>query len=199
MTNHRRAALAAAATLGATLVAAPLLGASAAHAERGRAVDTTRDVKLFQGGEEPQDRPRERSLDLVRIDARHERRRLALGAEVRELAADDYAVTWEVETPTDTWRVTFDDVFAESEVELVLVGQDTVPCAGLTGSASDRTDRVQVIVPRRCLERPDWVRFGAEAWRFVYDDGSVLVDDGRLDGEVPPEGAHVGGRRLHHG
>lgn len=177
----------------AATTAAVTLVPGAAHADRQSHADATGDVvKLSIADAQPV--PQNKAADLTRIAATHSGRRLELTAQVRELAADGYAVVWDVKTPALRWRVYFDKGTAPAELVLEVAGAGESPC-NLSGKASDRTDRVRVTVPRACLGNPRWIRFGALVQQGV--DGGTAVDDGRRTGSFPDEGSYLGPRVRH--
>lgn len=58
----------------------------------------------------------------------------------------------------------------------------SVDCPGLEGRFFDQQDRMSVSVPRSCINRPRWVRFGALAAAASRGFARVYADDARRDG-----------------
>jgi hypothetical protein len=55
-------------------------------------------------------------------------------------------------------------------------GVSDVQCSGVRKSVQYRRDQLVVSVPRRCLHRPDWVRYTGEATAIEEGPGAAYSD-----------------------
>lgn len=196
--THPLRALAAVLAAGATTLVAVGAASLPAHAEDQRVRDTTRDVRLIAAdGSSP--RPGNRAQDITRMTASYGGGELVLTLQVRELADDDQVVGWTVLTPTTRFLVVYERHAGSENLQLGTAADGPLPCAGLAGRASDSKDRLRVTVPRACLDRPRWIRFGGAAGGPADPaDLSFVGDDGRGPRTLDPERFRVGSR-VHYG
>lgn len=197
--NHSQRA--AATAVGAVAAVAAVLGlvltavVLPAHAGTQSKDDAAGDVRLVQTpdspGATPSSKPRrkDRAHDVVWSRADYGDGKLRLTTEVRELADDGYIAVWVVKTKTARWWVRYDKSTAPAEVALSIAGGGDSPC-DLGSSASDRTDRVRVTVPRTCLGNKRWIRYGAIVG--IERPAGLLFDDGRRKGDFLVNDAFLG-------
>lgn len=187
----------AAAVLAGSILALTLAPAAPALAGEQSAKDATKDVVVSDlDGGVLDEAPKDRARDLTRIGLDYSRRQVALTAEVRELAAQGYAFVWEVRTPANRYWVRFDHLDADIGIEVYDVEAEVpVACDGIQRRVSDRLDRVRLTVPRGCVGKPAWIRFGAVA--VGQGGGGFRVDDARRDGDFTNNVITVGKRVFH--
>jgi hypothetical protein len=120
---------------------------------------------------------------VLGVEVQHVESAVVIELHQRNIVASN-AQAWDfaVETPTGTWTVeAFRDgarTDAMLGIEPVLPTPDPgssgcvlytttsggVDCRGLSAVVSPWDDNVQVVIPRRCLDAPAWVRVGATVW-----------------------------------
>lgn len=168
------------ARIAAGLVAATLLAAPApsSYAESQTSHDAAKDVYKQRANGTLVVARRDKARDIVRSKATYARGKLVLWTEVRNLASDDYAAWWNVKTNNGHWSVGFDKEDGSAYTSLFDGNQEVFDCDGLRGDTMRRKDRVIVKVPRSCIDRPRWVRFGT--WVRHDTNTVILIDDGRL-------------------
>lgn len=176
--------------LASTLVALP---AGSASADRWWGADRSGDVRQWSYSPEPppcgtfaeETTPQDASTDIVGLSVRHEGDTVEVRAHLRNLTGwGDRSVTFEIDTdrrpysvlvlrnptrhPADPWLMDAsgtpsppDECGSYSTVNF------GVPCEGLTAAASSRDDLVSVVIPRSCLDEPQWVKVGLRSSRTV--------------------------------
>lgn len=172
------------ARIAAGLVAATLLAAPApsSYAESQTARDEAKDVlKVRTNGTVVRLR-RDKAHDIVRSKATYAHSKLVLWIEVRNLASDDYIANWEVKTNNGHWVLRHDREEGPAYTSLhEYNGPEILDCDGLRGDTVQRKDRVIVKVPRSCIDRPRWIKFGTSVGHQVNPPfGAHILDDGRL-------------------
>ena len=178
------------------LLAASLLVAAPAQAGRQTTRDATHDVYRIPAGGTPTLAPDNRNHDIVRAGTVHRGRTLELWLEVRRLPRAGYVATWDVKTPNHRWALHHDTRGGTVYTSLFhFHGPEVLDCGGLRGRALPRQDRVQVIVPRACIGRPRWIRFGASMGRET--DQVHFIDDARIDAGFFSNRCRLGPRVRH--
>lgn len=145
------------------------------------------------------------SADVLRLRGEHAGSSLTVAMDLVDLTDRDMFVALQVRTPTGadyTVEVGRDEggdkgSFMSRDTRR---GSTAVDCPGLTGRFFARQDRVVVTVPRTCLNRPRWVRFGALAAASSSGPSRIYADDARRDGgRFRDDRPVLGGPRLHRG
>lgn len=163
---------------------------AAAHAALYSHNDATRDV-IWEAcpGEDDAECPSEdvfdpsvREGDIVRANIRHQARRVLVRLKERQVSAAGYRSHY-VRVVTDAGIERWVSVHATpgqlqpSSIELYDARKDVVRCSGLWAGADPATDLVTVIVPRRCLGHPRWVRVGVGVETMEEELSGELRDD----------------------
>lgn len=214
----------------AAVLSLVLLAPTVAHADRWTSPDEIGDVEGWTYDPEPKpcgtdievDGSDESNTDITGLAVRHTRRTMIITTRFAGLEpgleqwvalyvrSDDGGWWLDVDrfqTRSGSWRVTTfmaeeprlpdpDDVEGCGiGIALMDVGCRTEPLVDF-----DR-DLIRLVVPRRCMGNPRWVRVGADAYRFVEptdpDDESFTVFSDEWDGGVelsywmPPFGPRV--------
>lgn len=189
MSLPRTVAVVVAALLLTTLVVTP------ADAATQTTKDATRDVYKQGADGVPRLDPSNRKHDIVRAGAVHRGPVLTLWVEVRRLGSTAYIANWDVKTPSDRWALHYDKREGPAYTSLFHGQSEVLDCAGLRGKALPRKDRVVVTVPRACIGRPRWIRFGSS---FGHDSETVIyIDDARIDAGFFTNRARLGPRLRH--
>ncbi|MDZ5619224.1 hypothetical protein [Nocardioides bizhenqiangii] len=187
------------AAVGVLLTVALLLTAtSPAAAEQQRTRDDRRDVvhAVFRntGAPTTEPRPRNHAQDVVSIAVRYGGGRVRLALTVRDLPLRDFWVFWRVRTATATWSVGYIHESRRPEAFFERTdGEGRQDCAGLRARRVDDAERVVMTFPRRCIGPREWIRTGGSAFRAL-NNGTLLVDDARLDGNILRQGPAFGPR-----
>lgn len=174
---------------------AVLLTAAPADAGRQTTTDAKRDVFRIPAGGVPRLDRDDRGHDIVRAGAIHNGRRLTLWLQVRRLPRTGYTASWYVRTPTETWWLHHDRRGPAYTSLFHANGPEVLDCDGLRGKALPRRERVVVSVPRACIGRPAWVRFGASMGRETKT--FHLIDDARIDAGFFSNKCRLGPRVRH--
>jgi hypothetical protein len=74
-------------------------------------------------------------------------------------------------------------------------GPEVLDCDGLRGRALPRQERVVVTVPRACIGRPRWIRFGASMG--LETDTHHFLNDARIDAGFFSNKCRLGPRVRH--
>ncbi len=167
----------------ATLVAGMLAAAApSSYADSQTAKDEAKDVLKVRTNGTVMRLRRNKTHDIVRSKATYAHSKLVLWIEVRNLASDDYIATWEVKTNNGHWVLHHDREQGPAYTSLFEYnGPEVLDCDGLRGDAVRRKDRVIVKVPRSCIDRPRWVKFGTSMGHQADPPfGAHILDDGRL-------------------
>ena len=172
-------------------------GSPAAVAQTQTRTDATKDVLKVRLADGHVTHLRsDRAHDVVRARAVHRGKTLRLSVEVRRLARHDYIASWYVRTPKATWWLHYDKEQGAAYTSLFHAGgPEVLDCDGLHGTASRRTDRVTVRVPRSCIGNPRWIRFGSSVGHETND--YVVLDDGGLDAGFYATKCKLGPRVRH--
>ncbi|MDZ5619225.1 hypothetical protein SFC88_00215 [Nocardioides sp. HM23] len=179
-----------AALLTAVLTAAP------ADAGRQTTTDAARDVYRVPASGTPALAPANRNHDIVRAGTVHRGRTLTLWLKVRSLPRTGYVATWDVKTPNHRWALHHDRRAGTVYTSLFLFhGPEVLDCSGLRGKALPRQERVVVTVPRACIGRPRWIRFGASMGRET--EQVHFIDDARIDAGFRSDRCRLGPRVRH--
>ncbi|MCH1866939.1 hypothetical protein [Nocardioides sp. CFH 31398] len=145
------------------------------------------------------------SADVLRLRGEHAGSSLTVAMDLVDLTDREMFIALQVRSPTGadyTVEVGRDE---DGEKTLLMArstrrGTTGVDCRGLAGRFFARQDRVVVTVPRSCLKRPRWVRFGALAAASSSGPSRIYADDARRDGgRFRDDRPVLGQRRLHHG
>jgi hypothetical protein len=179
----------------ALLLVALVLVAAPAEAGRQTARDAAHDVYRIPAGGTPVLAPDNRFHDIVRAGTVHRGRTLKLWLEVRRLADGGYVATWDVKTPSTRWALHHDTRAGTVYTSLFHGQQEVLDCGGLRGRALPRQDRVQVTVPRACIGRPRWIRFGASMG--LETKNAHYLDDARIDAGFFSNKCRLGPRVRH--
>lgn len=131
----------------------------------------------------------------MRAGTVHRGPRVTLWLQVRRLARTDYIASWHVRTPGETWSVHYDREEGPAYTSLFHGSDEVLDCDGLRGRALLRRERVVVTVPRACIGRPDWIRFGA--WMRHETPTVNVIDDARLTAGFLLSGPKLGPRVRH--
>lgn len=189
--NLRRPSTTLAASAVALVATLGLVAPASADVEVHR--DPRGDVRQLDAGG-----PRS-SADVVRLRGEHAGSRLTFALDLADLAApadsgDVYAGV-RMRTPNGTeFTATANRTDAGKEVTLYRgLGDDVIACPGLEGRFLSDADRIAFVVPRSCVQRPRWVRFGAVVGA---GNSSFYADDARRDGQVGNGGLARLGTRL---
>jgi len=169
--------------------------ATPAHADRQTTTDAARDVYRVPAGGVPTLARDNRTHDIVRAGAVHDGPVLTLWLQVRRLARGAYIASWHLRAPGQTWSVHFDREDGPAYTSLFHGPAEVLDCDGLRGRALARRERVVVTVPRRCIGRPDWIRFGA--WMRHETPTVHLIDDARIPAGFRAEAPRLGPRVPH--
>lgn len=177
-----------------------VLPGAAAHADLSAHTDAARDV-IWEAcpGEDDSECPSEdvfdpsvREGDIVRANLRHQARRVLVRLKERQVSAAGYRSHY-VRVVTDAGVERWVSVHATpgrlqpSSIKLYDARKDVVRCSGLWAGADPSTDLVTVIVPRRCLGYPRWVRVGVGAETTTSEESA-----GRLRDDLMKAGAISG-------
>jgi hypothetical protein len=164
----------------AALLTAIVLVSPPAEAGRQTTRDAAHDVYRIPAGGTPALAPDNRNHDIVRAGTVHRGRTLRLWLEVRRLPDAGYVATWDVKTPNRRWVLHRDTRGGTVYTSLFhFHGPEVLDCDGLRSRALPRQERVQVTVPRACIGRPRWIRFGASMGRET--EQVHFIDDARID------------------
>jgi hypothetical protein len=126
------------------------------------------------------------TLQLGSVDVRHGRDGVVLTARYADVPdAEDFRADVALQTDYQYWAVAVDtwaeggpvasltdgygdvgDNLGEGGCESFAVLVSEVTCRGIGLDVDPEADRIQVVVPRRCLHNPEWVRAG----RLFSDD-----------------------------
>lgn len=180
------------ATLAAVAAVAGLAAPAAAEVE---VVDDPRgDVQRLEM------RGARSSADILRLTGTHEGGALTFVVDLADLTDTDALFAGvRMRTPRGTeFNALVNRTDAGTGVLLYRgLGDETVDCPGLKGRLREQADRMVLVVPRSCVQRPRWVRFGAT----VGAQGTAFYgDDARRDGAVDPTGLpRLGAERLERG
>lgn len=178
------------------LLTALVLVATPAHAGRQTTRDAARDVYRIPAGGTPALAPDNRKHDIVRAGAVHRGRTVTLSLQVRRLARGGYTASWYVRTPHETWWLHHDRQDGARYTSLFHAnGPEVLDCDGLRGRALPRQERVVVTVPRACIGRPRWIRFGASMG--LETDTHHFLDDARIDAGFFSHKCRLGPRVRH--
>lgn len=176
--------------------AAVLLAGPPAHDDRQTTTDAARDVYRVPAGGTPRLDRDDRAHDIVKAGAVHNGPTVTLWLEVRRLARTNDVASWYVRTPEATWWLHHDRRDGARYTSLFHAGgPEVLDCDGLRGRAYPRTERVVVRVPRVCIGRPAWIRFGASMGRET--DSHHLIDDARIDAGFFSNRCRLGPRLRH--
>lgn len=177
------------------LTALALAVRTTSYADSQTTKDATRDVYKQGSDGIPRLDPTNRKHDIVRAGAVYRGTVLKLWVEVRRLGSTAYIANWDVKTPDDRWALHYDKREGPAYTSLFHGFSEVLDCGGLRGRALPRQDRVVVTVPRACIERPRWIRFGSS---FGHDTDSVIyIDDARIDAGYFTNRARLGPRLRH--
>lgn len=179
----------------ATGVVLALLGPPPAHAGRQTTTDAAHDVYRVPVGGTPRLDRDDRAHDIVRAGAVHNGPTLQLWLQVRRLGRGAYVATWDVRTPTSRWVLHYDRRVTPAYTSLFHGLSEVLDCDGLRGRTLPRRDRVVVTVPRACIGRPQWIRFGASMGRETKT--YHLIDDARIDAGFYSNRCQLGPRLRH--
>ena len=178
------------------LVMVALLVAAPAHAGRQTTTDAARDVYRIPAGGTPALQRDNRKHDIVRAGAIHRGRTVTLSLQVRRLARTGYIASWYVRTPDETWWLHYDRQVGPAYTSLFHAnGPEVLDCEGLRGRALPRSERVVVTVPRGCIGRPAWIRFGASMG--LETETAHFLDDARIDAGFNSNRCRLGPRVPH--
>ncbi len=178
------------------LLTALVVAPAPAHAERQDTTDAARDVYRIPAGGTPALAPDNRNHDIVRAGTVHRGRTLRLWLEVRRLPRAGYVATWDVKTPNHRWALHHDRRAGATYTSLFhFHGPEVLDCSGLRGRALPRQERVVVTVPRACIGRPRWIRFGASMGRET--EQVHFIDDARIDAGFRSDRCRLGPRVRH--
>ncbi|MEI5675252.1 MULTISPECIES: hypothetical protein [unclassified Nocardioides] len=186
-----------------TLLPLPALGATWSDRDASRDVVVT----TYASEPEPcgtwTDRvdPADRTQDITRVSVRHSRSRVRVTVRFRDVAPRDARSTTvylrtqrrdvEIEVSrfagSSATRVAlmtlpdYDAIDVEPTEDnpcgtFVIAGPDA-SCRGLRGRIDHARDRVVVVLSRRCLRDPRWVRAGVSSYAFGGDENEVLRSD----------------------
>jgi hypothetical protein len=151
-----------------------------AHAGRQTTTDATRDVYRIPAGGTPQLQRDNRKHDIVRAGTVHRGTTVTLWLDVRRLARSGYIASFYVRTPDETWWLHYDRQSGPAYTSLFHAsGPEVLDCGGLRGKALPRRERVVITVPRACIDRPRWIRFGASMG--LETETAHFLDDARID------------------
>lgn len=178
MTRNRRLTGLLTASFVALVVAlpAPALAESTSHS------DATQDVLRYTSdGWVPA--PHNRTADITRFTAAHDRGAVTSTVHVRKLAGQ-WNMIWFIRT-SDKVRYDLGIVHYDGTRELKLMkDRQKVPCPGLTKKIRAGADEVTVSVPRTCLDKPRWVRVGPTAGALSADGSTTYSDNALLVGQI---------------
>lgn len=178
------------------------LGSLPAHAEVVRTVDAAHDVVSIAADGEgaPTPTPDRAQGDVLGIRIAHGTRAIRVSMRVSDLMRDAHTDVVHVFS-FRTARI------RRAELGLVVAAGDRQgerswiskgsarTCSGLRTHIDYRADRVHVVVPRRCLENPSWVRVGGGVGYLAGAD--LFADDVHRDATVRDNLAW--GPRVRHG
>lgn len=160
--------------------------------------DPVGDVWSISEGEDEEWAPTDDApgADVVRATVRHGRHNLRM----RMTFADLRRVEGQHYTATVVHRTGYGALFVSTGPRRwggrhVLVDEQfgKVRCPGLDHTIDYATERVTMTIPRRCLDRPAWVRVGLDNFMFresagafqeVTDNPHTATADGRLTGRL---------------
>ncbi len=192
--------------LAALALVSTLVSVSPAYAEREVIRDASGDVlkTTFAGpGETTQVLdPTITAGDVRRTVVRHGAHRLNYRFKVRDLRRPDYVqILSQIKTSAaDEFLL---DVFRSPEgawADLIIISdpnREDLRCRGIRTRQSVRRDLIRVSIPRRCLQRPRWVRVSATVTYTRADQLAVRWDDDvRMNGQVPPRWGPGSGRAF---
>jgi hypothetical protein len=180
----------------ALLLVALVLVAAPAEAGRQTTRDAARDVYRIPAGDTPHLRRDNRKHDIVRAGTVHRGRTVKLWLEVRNLARAGYIASWYVRAPNETWWLHYDRQVGPAYTSLFHAsGPEVLDCGGLRGKALPRRDQVVVTVPRACIGRPRWIRFGASMG--LETKNAHYLDDARIDAGFFSNKCRLGPRVRH--
>ena len=173
-------------------IALTLSGAGPASAATWVNDDNTADVESFSWNDEteeevgPTPAPESTDTDITRVSVKHQGRRVVLTTELVDITEQSGVMQYEVRTGARNFyimqRLGTDRSFPGF---MMMRGNgNPVRCSGLSRGVDRTLETSMVSIPRRCLDRPRWVRVGAGAVGFVETEtsGAQFFDDGLRDG-----------------
>ncbi|NYI99302.1 hypothetical protein HNR19_000001 [Nocardioides thalensis] len=156
--------------------------------------DSAKDaLKFFFGDGTTKRVRRDKTHDIVRSRAAYGGGKLVLSLDVRALARNRWIASWYLKTSNGRWWVHHDKRKGPAYTSLfVYGGPEVLDCDGLRGRADRRRDRVTVVVPRGCIDAPQWVRFGSSMGLDTND--WAILDDGRMKAGFLATTCRLGGK-----
>lgn len=187
---------------GATLATSALLTVATivpAAAEIDRHEDPAGDVVRIDSGH--RDAPWNRRADIIRFVTDHDGSRLRLALEHRNIRLH-VSTSLLIKTPDAKYHAfVFWRRGQATSVDFTRFSGGPEICPHTVAARVNReTDKVTFSVPRRCVDRPEWVKTGAVSFAFRDPDKHVTyfaddarTGDGYLDGDFP-----LLGEKIHH-
>jgi len=199
----------AALTLSTALAASGAALAAPAHAAKWTHQDSVGDVVAVEsmgpGGTAPEAAPERTDIDVTKVVARHEGRKLTIKVRTRSAMTGPLSINGEIRTPRKRlllMSMRLPGFMNSTELWDLKSAKDdpTVRCRGLSRSI-DKSRRVMTFtVPRSCIGNPKWVRFSLQmsAFDVLTDDDRMYVDDALRQG-ISGYGAGKVSPKIKHG
>ena len=137
------------------------------------------------------------SVDITRAVAEHRTGDLRVTTSVRELATSGWYVVTAVKTPKARFKLLVLKLNEGDPTVILSRNDESVACDGLQTGSSLVDDTVTASIPRRCLDRPSWVKVGV--LMSGQQDGVGVSDDAHRDAKIRKDGEPALGRRLRRG
>jgi hypothetical protein len=147
-----------------------------------------------RGDTQTEDREVSRATDIVRLRGEHANSTVRFRLRVVDLTPGYFVADFPISTPDDFADASIFRRDGQVDVFLSPNGPGSIECDGLRGRLSNRSDTVELRVPRSCLGNPRWIRFGSGTG--VVRNGFQDRDDARLDGGFPAFPSALGEQRL---
>jgi hypothetical protein len=134
---------------------------------------------------EPTSAPDNTDTDVDRVSLRHSSNRVVLHLDLRNITVNSGIAVYDIRTDVRNYsvmqRLGTDRSFPAFDISRA--NGNRVRCAGVERSVDRAANRATLSIPRRCLDRPRWVRVGTGAAKFKETETSftVLLDDAVRD------------------
>ena len=149
--------------------------AGVASAQTWTHTDPAGDVLTFsEDGADGVAAPDRRAGDVVRTAIAHGGRNVVVRAAMRAVPRGDWLAYVEIRTPRGAFEVTWVRAFGGREFTLERANGRNVRCAGKTFRIIGNA--LEIVVPRRCLDRPRTIRAGLGVAVFGQN-GASHADD----------------------
>lgn len=129
--------------------------------------------------------PEARMGDIRRVAAAHNRSTVAIRFSMRaSLPRSDWGVMYQILTPDRVYQLTLSRFDGAGEFTLTDMSgyvPREIACRGMQRTIDRSAATVRVVVPRSCLRKPRFIRFGLSA--YVFTKNGMRIDDGLVKGQ----------------